>query len=53
MGWDTRSLTPRSGKARVTPIEYAHNLEARYRVGGRGNVIEIDGTEHEIFTGRM
>ena len=32
-------------------IEYANHLEACYCIEGRGKVIEMDGTEHEIFPG--
>jgi L-ectoine synthase len=34
-------------------LEYEHHLEACYCIGGRGSVIEMDGTEHEILPGTV
>jgi L-ectoine synthase len=34
-------------------LEYQNHLEACYCVEGRGSVIEMDGTEHEIVPGTM
>ena len=38
-------------KGTKTLIEYANHLEACYCIEGRGKVIEMDGTEHDIFAG--
>ena len=32
-------------------LEYKNHLEACYCIEGRGSVIEMDGTEHEIVVG--
>ena len=32
-------------------IEYKNHLEACYCIAGKGSVIEMDGTEHEIVVG--
>jgi L-ectoine synthase len=34
-------------------LEYEHHLEACYCIEGRGSVIEMDGTEHEIVPGTI
>ena len=34
-------------------LEYEHHLEACYCIEGRGKVIEMDGTEHDIEVGTM
>lgn len=34
-------------------IEYENHLEACYCIAGKGSVIEMDGTEHEIVVGTM
>ena len=34
-------------------IEYENHLEACYCIAGKGSVIEMDGTEHEIEVGTM
>jgi L-ectoine synthase len=34
-------------------IEYENHLEACYCIAGKGSVIEMDGTEHEIVEGTM
>ena len=34
-------------------LQYEHHLEACYCIGGRGSVIEMDGTEHEILPGTV
>jgi L-ectoine synthase len=34
-------------------LEYENHLEACYCIGGRGSVIEMDGTEHEILPGTV
>lgn len=34
-------------------LEYANHLEACYCIEGRGSVIEMDGTEHEIVPGTI
>jgi L-ectoine synthase len=51
MGYTLTDTTVRKGTK--TLIEYANHLEACYCIEGRGKVIEMDGTEHEIFAGRM
>ena len=38
-------------KGTKTLIEYSNHLEACYCIEGRGKVIEMDGTEHDIFPG--
>ena len=38
-------------KGTKTLIEYANHLEACYCIEGRGKVIEMDGTEHDIVPG--
>lgn len=34
-------------------LEYVNHLEACYCIEGSGEVIELDGTSHEIVPGRM
>jgi L-ectoine synthase len=34
-------------------LEYVNHLEACYCIGGSGEVIELDGTSHEMVPGRM
>jgi L-ectoine synthase len=34
-------------------LEYENHLEACYCISGRGKVIEMDGTEHEILPGTI
>jgi len=34
-------------------LEYENHLEACYCISGRGSVIEMDGTEHEILPGTI
>ncbi|MFF1556351.1 ectoine synthase [Streptomyces sp. NPDC058279] len=34
-------------------LEYVNHLEACYCIAGSGEVIELDGTTHEIVPGRM
>src|SRR5919199_4520277 len=34
-------------------LEYENHLEACYCIEGKGSVIEMDGTEHEITVGTM
>lgn len=34
-------------------LEYRNHLEACYCIGGSGEVIELDGTSHPIWPGRM
>ena len=34
-------------------LEYENHLEACYCIAGRGSVIEMDGTEHEIVPGTI
>jgi L-ectoine synthase len=34
-------------------LEYKNHLEACYCIAGKGKVIELDGTEHEIVPGVM
>ena len=34
-------------------LEYENHLEACYCISGRGSVIEMDGTEHEIVPGTI
>ncbi|MGW7097797.1 ectoine synthase [Streptomyces sp. NPDC054838] len=34
-------------------LEYVNHLEACYCIAGSGEVIELDGTAHEIVPGRM
>ena len=34
-------------------LEYANHLEACYCISGKGSVIEMDGTEHEIVPGTI
>ncbi|MFD3514382.1 ectoine synthase [Streptomyces sp. NPDC058657] len=34
-------------------LEYVNHLEACYCIAGSGEVIELDGTSHEIVPGRM
>ena len=32
-------------------LEYEHHMEACYCIGGRGEVVDVDGTSHEITPG--
>lgn len=34
-------------------LEYVNHLEACYCIAGSGEVVELDGTSHEIVPGRM
>ncbi|MFJ6700912.1 ectoine synthase [Streptomyces sp. NPDC091272] len=34
-------------------LEYRNHLEACYCIGGSGEVVELDGTTHEMVPGRM
>ena len=49
MGYTVTDTTVRQGTK--TLIEYANHLEACYCIEGRGKVIEMDGTEHDIVPG--
>src|SRR5438270_587328 len=51
MGYTVTDTTVRKGTR--TLIEYANHLEACYCIEGCGKVIEMDGTEHDIFPGRI
>ncbi len=49
MGYTVTDTIVRAGtKSR---LEYKNHLEACYCIAGRGSVIELDGTEHEIAPG--
>jgi L-ectoine synthase len=40
-------------KGTKSRLEYKNHLEACYCIAGRGTVIEMDGTEHEIAPGTI
>jgi L-ectoine synthase len=49
MGYTVTDTIVRAGtKSR---LEYQNHLEACYCIAGKGSVIELDGTEHEIVPG--
>jgi L-ectoine synthase len=51
MGYTVTDTIVRAGtKSR---LEYKHHLEACYCIEGKGSVIELDGTEHEIAVGTL
>ncbi|MFJ6619891.1 ectoine synthase [Kitasatospora sp. NPDC091335] len=51
MGYSLTDTTVLAGtKSR---LEYVNHLEACYCIAGSGEVIELDGTSHEIVPGRM
>jgi len=51
MGYTLTDTTVRQGTK--TLIEYSNHLEACYCIEGRGKVIAMDGTEHEIMPGTI
>jgi L-ectoine synthase len=51
MGYTVTDTIVRAGTKSL--IEYRNHLEACYCIEGRGSVIEMDGTEHEIVPGTM
>jgi L-ectoine synthase len=49
MGYTVTDTIVRAGtKSR---LEYQNHLEACYCIAGKGSVVELDGTEHEIVPG--
>lgn len=51
LGYSLTDTTVQAGtKSR---LEYVNHLEACYCIEGSGEVIELDGTSHEIVPGRM
>ena len=51
MGYTVTDTIVRAGTKSL--IEYENHLEACYCISGKGSVIEMDGTEHEIVEGTM
>jgi L-ectoine synthase len=51
MGYTVTDTIVRAGTKSL--IEYKNHLEACYCIEGKGSVIEMDGTEHEIVVGTM
>jgi L-ectoine synthase len=51
MGYTLTDTIVRAGSKCL--IEYENHLEACYCIAGKGSVIEMDGTEHEIVVGTM
>ncbi|MER5562513.1 MULTISPECIES: ectoine synthase [unclassified Streptomyces] len=51
LGYSVTDTTVRAGtKSR---LEYVNHLETCYCIEGSGEVIELDGTSHEMVPGRM
>lgn len=51
MGYTVTDTIVRAGTKSL--IEYKNHLEACYCIEGKGSVIEMDGTEHEIVPGTI
>jgi L-ectoine synthase len=51
MGYTMTDTIVRAGTKSL--IEYRNHLEACYCIEGKGSVIEMDGTEHEIVPGTI
>jgi L-ectoine synthase len=51
MGYTVTDTIVRKGT--TSRLEYKNHLEACYCIEGKGSVVEMDGTEHEIVPGTI